>query len=468
MWSAGRARGARARVYVSLATVSALLITGLGGASLAQQAAPEPPPDYARDIVPIVEANCLRCHSAAEQEGGLLLDTYEDMMRGGDTGAPVAAGNAEESLLVRLVERRQKPHMPPKRVLAAAEIAMLRAWIEAGAKPSTLRPPSLDGRVPSIAPKTAVRPAISALAFRPDGRELAVGGYREVRRLTWPGGASAGQVSGLQDLARAVEYSPDGRLLAIAGGIPGAYGELVIADAATGAHVRALAGHRDYVYAVAFSPDGARLASCGYDRTVRVWDVETGRVLHVLREHTEAVFGVAFSADGTRLASASADRSVKIWDVTTGARLYTLTDATDALSTVTFHPTEPRVSAAGADKTIRTWVLEAAGGRQVQAYLAHTSGVLRLRYSADGTRLASSAMDASVKLWDADAGTELRTFGTQSDWPQGLAWSPDGRALAVGRHDGSLTIYDAATGAVVVEPALRAGLPASRAEDDRP
>ena len=44
-------------------------------------------PDYARDVVPILEANCVRCHSPAQQEGGLLLDTYEDLVQGGDSGS---------------------------------------------------------------------------------------------------------------------------------------------------------------------------------------------------------------------------------------------------------------------------------------------------------------------------------------------------------------------------------------------
>ena len=463
----------------------AVLLTAAGAA----QQEPAGPPDYARDIVPIVEANCLRCHNSVEQEGGFVLDNYEDMMRGGDTGVAIAAGHAESSALIRQVERREKPFMPPKSVLGPREVAALRAWIDAGAKGSVLGPPALDDRIPSLPQRTSMLPAVSALAFRPDGRELAVGGYREVLFLPvadggtkvprYEGGtvapnfSSAGAdgthaITGLQDLVRAVEYSPDGALIAVAGGIPGAYGELLIVDRSTGERRHALIGHRDYVYAVAFSPDGTRLASCSYDRTVRLWDVASGRVLHVLREHTEAVFGVAFSPDGSRLASASGDRSVKIWDVAKGTRLYTLTDATDALATVAFHPKEPKVTASGGDKTIRTWVLDETGGQQVQAFIAHTSGVLRLRYSPDGSRIASSAMDATVRIWNAATGAEIRTLAGQSDWPYGLAWSPDGRALAVGRHDGSLSIYDSTTGDIMIEPVLRAATPGRSVAEKRP
>ena len=483
------ARRRAGAVAACAAGAFAVLLTAAGAA----QQEPAAPPDYARDIVPIVEANCLRCHNSVEREGGLVLDNYEDMMRGGDTGVAIAAGHAESSALIAQVERREKPFMPPKSVLGPREVATLRAWIDAGATGSVLGPPALDDRIPSLPQRTSMLPAVSALAFRPDGRELAVGGYREVLFLrvapnpVGPNFSSAAAdggtkvppyeegtsedgthaITGLQDLARAVEYSPDGSLIAVAGGIPGAYGELLIVDRSTGERRHALIGHRDYVYAVAFSPDGTRLASCSYDRTVRLWDVASGRVLHVLREHTEAVFGVAFSPDGSRLASASGDRSVKIWDVAKGTRLYTLTDATDALATVAFHPKEPKVTASGGDKTIRTWVLDETGGQQVQAFIAHTSGVLRLRYSPDGSRIASSAMDATVRIWNAATGAEIRTLGGQSDWPYGLAWSPDGRALAVGRHDGSLSIYDSTTGDVMIEPVLRAATPGRSVAEKR-
>ena len=52
-------------------------------------------PDFARDVVPVIEANCLRCHNTAKTEGGLLLESHEDILRGGDTGSPIVAGNPD-------------------------------------------------------------------------------------------------------------------------------------------------------------------------------------------------------------------------------------------------------------------------------------------------------------------------------------------------------------------------------------
>ena len=93
----------------------------------------------------------------------------------------------------------------------------------------------LDDKVPALAQQAAVLPQVTGLAYRPDGGELAVGGYREVRRLVPGGGGALAPLAGLHDQVRAVAYSPDGTWLAAAGGVPGSFGEIAIYDAASGA-----------------------------------------------------------------------------------------------------------------------------------------------------------------------------------------------------------------------------------------
>jgi WD40 repeat protein len=408
-------------------------------------------PDFARDVMPVLETNCLRCHNTAEQKGGLLLEGYEDLMRGGDDGSPIVAGQADDSPLIRQVEGRAKPKMPPKADLRPEDIAILRAWIAAGAKYSPSRRVSLDEKVPALAQTASLLAEVPSMAFSPDGKELVVAGYREVRRFAMPPGQERGAVKGMADQVRALAWSPDGKMIAAGGGTPGAFGELVLIDAATGSVVRTLDGHRDYVYHVAFSPDGKRLASCGYDKLIRIWDTATGKPTGVLKEHTEAVYAVAFNASGTLLASASADRSVKIWDVAKGVRLYTINEPTDAMLTLAFRPGTNDLFAGGADKRLRAWTISDTSATSIGNTLAHTAGIIRLAFSPDGARLATSSTDRQVKLWSAADLRELRQFGAQSDWAQSLAFSRDGTELAVGRYDGTVSVFDAGTGRRVVD-----------------
>src|SRR4028119_171473 len=76
--------------------------------------------------------------------------------------------------------------------------------------------------------------------------------------------------------------------------------------------IRTLIGHLN-VYSVAISPDGQTLASCGDDKTIKIWNLNTGELLCTFTGHSDIVWCVTFSPDGQILASCSEDKTVKIW-----------------------------------------------------------------------------------------------------------------------------------------------------------
>ena len=114
-----------------------------------------------------------------------------------------------------------------------------------------------------------------------------------------------------EGVSLSVAFSPDGKTLA-----SGGWDKTVrLWDVATGTEKKILRGHLDSIHSVAFSPDGKTLASGGWDKTVRLWDVATGTEKKILRGHLDSIYSVAFSPDGKTLASGSSDGTVGLWDV---------------------------------------------------------------------------------------------------------------------------------------------------------
>lgn len=415
----------------------------LAAASAAPQAPAPVGPDFDRAVLPILEEHCTSCHAASDAQGDLVLETYDDLIKGGEKGPALVAGNSEKSRLVMMIEGRAKPRMPPKKELPADALAVIKAWIDAGA----LAPVSATAAaLPDIKPRVSRPAPVYSLAFAPDGKSLAVAGHKEVRVLDAATGKILRTLSGPTDAVRAVAFSPDGKSLAGAGGPPSRGGEIVLWDAATGERARTVEGHRDYVYSMAFSPNGRFLATGSYDKGIRLWYPGTGRERARLSEHLDAVFALAFSPDGKWLASGSGDRTVKVWDVAAGRRLYTLSDALDNVYAVAFDSSGKRLAAGGADKMLRAWDVTAEGGTLVFATIAHEEAIVALAFSPDGRRLVTAGADRVVKVWNVEKRAELRVLADQTDWPMAVAVAPDGARLAVGRYDGSVSVYDLESG----------------------
>ena len=127
-------------------------------------------PDFVRDIRPLLERSCLGCHSGEEAKSGLRLDIRAEAFRGGDGhGAAIVAGKGAESALVRF-SRGDEPEMqmPPADAnvppLSPDEVAILAAWIDAGALwPEGIDRASLVDRRDHWAFRGVVRPAPPAV-----------------------------------------------------------------------------------------------------------------------------------------------------------------------------------------------------------------------------------------------------------------------------------------------------------------
>ncbi|HTL18513.1 MAG TPA: DUF1549 domain-containing protein [Patescibacteria group bacterium] len=91
---------------------------------------------FSNDIKPILEASCIKCHGRGRDKGNFRIDSRETLLKGGDSGSPVVIGKSDESLLIELVSGLDPDNVMPKKgsKLTKDQIALLRAWIDQGAK----------------------------------------------------------------------------------------------------------------------------------------------------------------------------------------------------------------------------------------------------------------------------------------------------------------------------------------------
>lgn len=409
-------------------------------------------PDYASKVEPILRAYCVGCHNADDAKGDLDLSAHARLLEGGGSGPVVVAGKSGESSLTLTVERKQKPFMPPKGKPApsAEEVAVLKRWIDGGAKgPSAAAPFVLT--TPKIVPTTPPRLGVNAVAASPVEELVAIARHDVVHLVELPGGLIRHTLSGHVGPVTALVFTKDGKQLVAAAGEPGVFGEARLWSVADGKLVRVFKGHADSLYAVAVSHDGKLLATAGYDKEIHLWEIANGKKGAVLKGHNDAVFGIAFRPDGRLLASASGDRTVKLWDVASGTRLDTFSQSTQDLFAIAFTPDGRRVVAVGADHRLRAWSISESGSEGsnplLDSVFAHHGAILSVVLSPDGKLLATAADDRIVKIRDAATLAERRVLEKQPDWSPALAFLKDNKRLLVGRQDGSLALYDATTGA---------------------
>ena len=111
----------------------AILLTVFLPAEIARADAP---PEFEKDVKPLLERHCFECHGAKAQEGDLRLDVKAAALKGGESKEPaIVPGSSEKSRLIKLVTSNDpKLAMSHEEVrLKPEEVALLRKWIDSGA-----------------------------------------------------------------------------------------------------------------------------------------------------------------------------------------------------------------------------------------------------------------------------------------------------------------------------------------------
>jgi WD40 repeat protein len=218
----------------------------------------------------------------------------------------------------------------------------------------------------------------------------------------------------------ALDFSPDGGLLATGGGEPSRSGEVKFWEVGKGMLGRSLPGlHSDTVLALRFSPDGTKLATAYADKFLKVSSVADGKLARSYEGHTHHVLAVDWKSDGKELVSGGGDNVLKVWDYASGEQLRTLQ----------------------------------AVGKQVTS----------VRWIAGKPEVVGASGDTQVRIWNPDNGGIAREFGGARDYVYSVAASADGSRIAAGGADSVLFVWNGQNGQVIQKLEATAPMPASAA-----
>lgn len=296
-------------------------------------------------------------------------------------------------------------------------------YILEGASPERLR---------RIAVVNHARGYVTACDWSPDGSRLASGGHDGAVRVWDTGDWSQHRVIDGKYRRDALRWHPDGDHLAV-GDVSGAVEIRSVEDGALIASVKA-SGFKDLTW----SPDGKQIAiACVHG--VVLADAASGQVLRTLANIGKRAHSVAWNGD--LIAYGQSDGHVSRWEASSGTHLSTETIHIKDVSLLRFSPDGSQLASSGDQGVIH--VSPRSGGKPLFSFAGHMDEIKGLSWSPDGRTIASTGTDDTVRLWQLVARQQnLPADGKKVD---SLAWNPAGTLVATTNSSHGVIISDPRT-----------------------
>ncbi|MBE87670.1 MAG: hypothetical protein CMO69_08055 [Verrucomicrobiales bacterium] len=390
----------------------------------------------------LLRDNCVNCHNPDKSKGDLDLTESKTARIGGSEGPAFIDGNPDESRLVQLIQSGSDPHMPPKKQLSDEDINTLSRWILAGAPwitselaiknriakaselgdlPDDYRPVfalmlspddqqlaagcgnqvivnNFSGKISTITKLSGHRDAVQSIAWSPDGKLLATGGFRKVNLWKTANWLLVGEINELPGRVTALTFSLDGRSLISASNASGQKGKISIWNSENLDKRLEWSAHDGTIYDITLSPDGEKLATGGEDKLIRLWDLVDGKQLKQIEAHSAPVMSLAFKPDGTAIASGAADQELKIWDIKTR--------------------------------------------EQKNLVIGHPGNIASIVWPANNAELITASDDGALRLCSESSKSPLKTWAKAADLIYSLDVTTDAKRFFGGSEKGQVYEWD--------------------------
>ena len=236
--------------------------------------------------------------------------------------------------------------------------------------------------------------AVGCMANSPWAPIVAIGGQHQILIYDTNTLDLLGIVPFPEGEPHVVQFSKNGRVLLIGGGVGAKSGKVSLWDVTTGQKLTDVGDEFDCVLGADISPDQGSVALGGPTKVFKIYSTHDGSLVHTTKKHTDWVTAVAYSPDGVLLASADRAGGMWVWESKTAREFYNLAGHKAGITAVAFRDDSNFLASGSEDGTVKLWDLQT--GKEGKSIQAHSGGVLSVAFTHDG-RLVTCGRDKQVK-----------------------------------------------------------------------
>lgn len=200
--------------------------------------------------------------------------------------------------------------------------------------------------------------------------------------------------------------------------------------------------HSSDIYAVRFHPLGNSLVSGGYDRLVKLYDVETQTVIGTFEGHRSSISSISFNARGNMIITGSKDSTIRFWDIISGLCIKTISSHLGEVTSVETNRSGNLMLSSSKDNSNRLWDIRMHKAvRRFKGHQNTSKNLIRASFGPNEMFVTSGSEDGFAYVWDVDTTDVVTKLGPTIGTVYGVVWNGRQSLLASYSHDGIVSTW---------------------------